>query len=201
MAHELPQLPYAYNALEPHIDEQTMRLHHDKHHQTYVDGLNKAEAKLAEARQSGDFALIQHWQRQAAFHGAGHYLHSIFWPNMAGEGQGGGGQPSGGLAAKIESDFGGFEAFKAQFQAAAVAVEGNGWGMLAYRKDDDKLIILMAENHQKLTQWVVEPLLVLDVWEHAYYLKYQNKRADYVKAFFNVINWTNVAERYEQARR
>jgi Fe-Mn family superoxide dismutase len=194
-------LPYDYNALEPYIDEQTMRLHHDKHHQGYVDGLNRAEAKLAEARETGDFALIQHWERQAAFHGAGHFLHSIFWPNMAPAGKGGGGEPTGELATRIAADFGNFDAFKKQFSAAATAVEGNGWGILAYRKADDKLVILTAENHQKLTQWVVTPILVLDVWEHAYYLKYQNRRADYVGAFFNVINWANVAANLAATRR
>jgi superoxide dismutase, Fe-Mn family len=201
MAHQLPPLPYDYNALEPHIDEQTMRLHHDKHHQTYVDGLNKAEAMLSEARQSGDFGLVQHWERQLAFHGAGHFLHSIFWPNMAPAGNGGGGEPTGELASKIAADFGSFAAFQAHFTAAATAVEGNGWGILAYRKADDRLVILTAENHQKLTQWVVAPLLVLDVWEHAYYLKYQNRRAEYVKNFFNVINWANVTENFAAARR
>jgi Fe-Mn family superoxide dismutase len=200
MAHELPPLPYDYNALEPHIDEQTMRLHHDKHHLAYVNGLNAAEAKLAEARVAGDFALIQHWERQLAFHGAGHFLHSIFWPNMAPGGNGGGGEPTGALAKQIAADFGSFEAFKKQFSAAAAAVEGNGWGILAYRKVDDALVILTAENHQKLTQWVSVPLLVLDVWEHAYYLKYQNRRADYVAAFFNVINWSNVAANFKAAR-
>ena len=200
MAHQLPPLPYAYNALEPYIDEQTMRLHHDKHHQGYVDGLNKAEAKLAEARDTGDYSLIQHWERQLAFHGSGHFLHSVFWPNMAAAGQGGG-EPSGDLASKIAADFGSFAAFQAQFSAAATGVEGNGWGILAYRKADDKLVILTAENHQKLTQWVAQPLLVLDVWEHAYYLKYQNRRAEYVKNFFNIVNWANVAENYAMARR
>jgi Fe-Mn family superoxide dismutase len=186
--------------LEPHIDEQTMRLHHDKHHLAYVNGLNTAEAKLAEARSTGDFSLVQHWERQAAFHGAGHSLHSIFRPNMAAAGNGGGGEPSGALAAKITEDFGSFEAFKKQFSAASAAVEGNGWGILAYRKADNKLVILTAENHQKLTQWVVTPLLVLDVWEHAYYLNYQNRRPDYVAAFFNVINWSNVAQNFKAAQ-
>jgi Fe-Mn family superoxide dismutase len=192
-------LPYAYDALEPYIDEQTMRLHHDIHHQGYVNGLNKAEEKLAEARQNGDFGLVKHWSREAAFNGSGHLLHSIFWPNMiaASEAKA---QPDGALAAAIARDFGSFDAFKAQFIAASGAVEGSGWGILAYRPDDDALIILQAEKHQNLTQWGVIPLLVLDVWEHAYYLKYQNKRAEYVKNFFNIINWDDVAERYEQAR-
>jgi superoxide dismutase, Fe-Mn family len=199
MAHELPPLPYPYDALEPHIDEQTMRLHHDIHHAGYVKGLNNAEAKLAEARAAGDFALVKHWSREAAFHGSGHLLHSIFWPNMisASEAKS---APGGALAEAIERDFGSFEAFKAQFIAAATAVEGSGWGILAYRPSDDALVILTAEKHQNLTQWGVIPLLVLDVWEHAYYLKYQNRRGEYVKNFFNIINWEDVAASYEEAR-
>ncbi len=199
MAHQLPPLPYAYDALEPHIDEQTMHLHHDIHHKAYVDGLNNAEAKLAEARKAGDFSLIKHWSREAAFHGSGHLLHSIFWPNMIAAGQAKP-APQGSLAEAIDRDFGSFEAFKAQFTAASVAVEGSGWGILAYRPGDDSLVILTAEKHQDLTQWGVIPLLVLDVWEHAYYLKYQNRRAEYVKNFYNIINWDDVAARYQKAR-
>jgi Fe-Mn family superoxide dismutase len=199
MAHELPPLPYAYDALEPYIDEQTMRLHHDIHHNGYVAGLNKAEAKLAEARQAGDFALVKHWSREAAFHGSGHLLHSIFWPNMIAASKAKA-APDGALAEAIKRDFGSFEAFRAQFEAASNAVEGSGWGILAYRPADDTLVVLTAEKHQNLTQWGVVPLLVLDVWEHAYYLKYQNRRGEYVKNFFNVINWDDVADRYERAR-
>ena len=200
MAHELPPLPYPYDALEPYIDEQTMRLHHDIHHLGYVKGLNTAEEKLAEARNSGDFALVKHWSREAAFHGAGHLLHSIFWTNMTAADRASA-APRGALAQAMDRSFGGFDAFKAQFQAAANAVEGSGWGILAYRPSDDRLVVLQAEKHQNLTQWDVVPLLVLDVWEHAYYLKYQNKRPEYVKNFFNIINWDDVAERYERARR
>lgn len=199
MAHVLSPLPYAYDALEPFIDEQTMRLHHDIHHAGYVKGLNNAEAKLAEARAVGDFALVKHWSREAAFHGSGHLLHSIFWPNMiaAAEAKP---APEGALAEAIARDFGNFEAFKAQFIAAAIAVEGSGWGILAYRPADDSLVALTAEKHQNLTQWGVVPLLVLDVWEHAYYLKYQNRRGEYAKSFFNIVNWDDVAARYEKAR-
>jgi Fe-Mn family superoxide dismutase len=199
MAHELQPLPYRYDALEPYIDEQTMRLHHDIHHAGYVKGLNNAEAKLAEARAAGEFSLVKHLSREAAFHGSGHLLHSIFWPNMiaASEAKAG---PEGTLAEAIDRDFGSFEAFKAQFVAASIAVEGSGWGILAYRPADDSLVILTAEKHQNLTQWGVAPLLVLDVWEHAYYLKYQNRRGEYVKNFFNIINWDDVAARYEKAR-
>ena len=197
MSHELPPLPYEYNALEPHIDEQTMRLHHDIHHLGYVKGLNNAEAKLAEARESGDFGLVKHWEREVAFHGAGHYLHCIFWENMA---PNAGGQPSGSLADAIVSRFGSFEKFMAQFKAAGGAVEGSGWGLLVHNDTVRTLDILTAEKHQNLTQWVVTPLLVCDVWEHAYYLKYQNKRPAYLDAFANVINWDDVAKRFEGCR-
>lgn len=199
--YELPPLPYAYDALEPHIDEQTMHLHHDIHHKGYVDGLNKAEAELAKARQGNDFALVKHWEREMAFHGSGHFLHAIFWTNMAPAGKGGGGAPSGALADQITKDFGSFDAFKAQYIAASTAVEGSGWGILAWQPAGQKLVILTAEKHQNLTQWGAIPLLVLDVWEHAYYLKYQNKRGDYVKAFWNIINWPDVASRLEKARK
>jgi superoxide dismutase, Fe-Mn family len=201
MAHQLPPLPYAHDALEPHIDAQTMRLHHDLHHQSYVDGLNKAEQMLADARRGGDLALVKHWEREAAFHGSGHILHSVFWPNLAPAGQGGGGEPTGELAAKITADFGGFEPFKVHFAAASTQVEGSGWGILARRPHDGALVILTAEKHQNLTQWGVTPLLVLDVWEHAYYLRYQNRRAEYVKNFWEIVNWSNVAERFAAAGR
>ncbi len=200
MAHELPPLPYDYNALEPYIDEQTMHLHHDIHHKAYVDGLNNAEKKLAEARAAGDYALVKHWSREAAFHGSGHFMHALFWPNMAPAGQGGGGEPTGALAEQIKKDFGSFEAFKKHYSAAAVAVEGSGWAVLAWQPQGNQLVILQSEKHQQLTQWGVVPLLVLDVWEHAYYLKYQNKRAAYVEAWWNVVNWADVAARLAKAR-
>jgi len=197
--YELPALPYPYNALEPHIDEQTMHLHHDIHHKGYVDGLNKAEGELAKAREANDFALVKHWEREAAFHGSGHILHAIFWTNMAPAGNGGGGTPAGALGQQIDKDFGSFDKFKAHYMAATTAVEGSGWGILAWQPLGRKLVILTAEKHQQLTQWGAIPLLVLDVWEHAYYLKYQNKRGEYVKAFFNIVNWADVAARFEKA--
>jgi len=200
MAHELPPLPYGYNALEPYIDEQTMHLHHDIHHKGYVVGLNTAEKKLAEARAAGDYALVKHWSREAAFHGSGHFMHALFWPNMAPQGHGGGGEPKGELAEQIKKDLGSFEAFKKHYSAAAVAVEGSGWAVLAWQPQGKQLVVLQSEKHQQLTQWGVVPLLVLDVWEHAYYLKYQNKRAAYVEAWWNVVNWADVAARFEKAR-
>jgi superoxide dismutase, Fe-Mn family len=193
MTHVLPALPYDYNALEPHIDEQTMRLHHDIHHLAYVNGLNNAEKKLAEARESSDFGLVKHWERELAFHGAGHFLHVIFWENMS---PNGGGTPKGALSEAINKQFGSYEKFAAQFKAAGAAVEGSGWVLLVKNRTNDQLEILTSEKHQNLSQWVVTPLLVCDVWEHAYYLKYQNKRADYITGFFNVINWQDVEKRY-----
>ncbi|MBN1680386.1 MAG: superoxide dismutase [Anaerolineae bacterium] len=198
--YELPPLPYAYDALEPYIDEQTMRLHHDKHHLGYVNGLNSALEKLEAARESGDFALVKHLSREAAFHGSGHLLHSVFWPNMAPEGNGGGGEPTGELAEQINKDFGSFANMKAQFSAASNAVEGSGWGLLVWEPVGGQLEVLQSEKHHNLTQWGVVPLLVLDVWEHAYYLKYQNARAKYVEAWWNVVNWADVAERFKAAR-
>jgi len=169
---------------------------------SYVDGLNNAELKLQAARESGDFALIKHWDRELAFHGSGHFLHSIFWKNLAPAGKGGGGAPEGALAEQIARDFGSFEAFAKQFSAAAGAVEGGGWALLVWQgaPGQSKLEVLMTEKHQVNTQWTSDPLLVLDVWEHAYYLKYQNRRPEYVKAFWNVVNWKDVAARFEAAK-
>lgn len=198
--HTLPDLPYAYNALEPHIDEQTMKLHHDIHHNGYVTGLNAAEDKLAAARASGDFGAIKAISKDAAFHGSGHFLHSIFWPNMAPPGEGGGGSPGGDLASQIDTDFGSFDNLVAHFSAASVAVEGSGWGLLVWQPEGMHLEVLQSEKHQNYTQWGVTPLLVLDVWEHAYYLNYQNKRKAYVDAWWNVVNWGDVAERFSAAK-
>jgi len=191
--HQLPPLPYAYEALEPHMDEATVRLHHDKHHQGYVDGLNKAEEKLQEAREKGDYSLVKHWERELAFHGSGHIFHTLYWENMK---PGGGGEAVGPIAEQIVKDFGSYAAFRAQFKAAAVAVEGSGWTVLVWNPVFNKLEILMAEKHQNLAQWGVVPLLIVDVWEHAYYLKYQNRRADFVEAWFNLINWDDVNGRF-----
>lgn len=196
--HTLPPLPYPYNALEPYIDEQTMRIHHDKHHKTYVDDLNKAELKLQEARKSGNFDLVKHWERELAFNGAGHYLHTIFWDIMNPKG---GGKPQGELLEQIKRDFGSYDAFHKQFSEAAAKVEGGGWAILVWSPRAHRLEILTAEKHQNLSQWDVVPLLPLDVWEHAYYLKHQNARANYIKDWWNVVYWPAVAQRYEAARK
>jgi len=196
----LPPLPYAPDGLEPHIDGQTMTLHHDKHHQAYVDGLNKALAALEAARKSGadaDLAKVPGLTQEVAFHGSGHVLHTIFWNNM----KPGGSEPTGSIASQASRDFGGIPGLQAQFSAAAKAVRGSGWGVLAWEPLGKQLIVLAAHQHQNETMFGCTPLLVLDVWEHAYYLKYQNKRADYVKAFWNVVNWEDVAQRLDAAKR
>ncbi|EOS54724.1 Fe-Mn family superoxide dismutase [Paenibacillus barengoltzii] len=196
--HTLPPLPYPYNALEPYIDEQTMRIHHDKHHKTYVDDLNKAELKLQDARKSGNFDLVKHWERELAFNGAGHYLHTIFWDIMNPKG---GGKPQGELLEQIKRDFGSYDAFHKQFSEAAAKVEGGGWAILVWSPRAHRLEILTAEKHQNLSQWDVIPLLPLDVWEHAYYLKHQNARANYIKDWWNVVYWPAVTKRYEAAKK
>ncbi len=195
---ELPPLPYAYNALEPYYDEQTLRLHHDKHHLAYVNGLNAAQDKVQAMLKAGDYAAAEAVCRDLAFHGSGHILHSIFWTNMK---PGGGGAPSGMVADAINEQFGTFDAFKGFFLAATNAVKGSGWGILAYRKLDDALVVLEAQTHENLTQWGAQPLLVLDVWEHAYYLKYQNQRPEWTKAFLeHLVNWADVEQRLKAAK-
>ncbi len=193
----LPDLPYAYHALEPAIDAQTMQIHHGKHHQGYVDGLNSALAKLANARDAGDYDSVRALSRSVAFNGGGHTLHTLFWNNMAGEGDRG--QPSGRFAAAVLREFGSLEKMKAHFVAAASGVEGSGWGIVGVDLLSKQMLILQGENQQKLTTWGFVPILVCDVWEHAYYLKYQNKRKDYVEAFWGVIHWLEVARRYDAA--
>lgn len=194
--HVLPPLPYPYNALEPYIDEKTMHLHHDKHHLSYVNGLNRAEKALAEARRTGDYALVKHWERELAFHGAGHYLHSLFWKTMA---PNAGGRPSGELARLIDRDFGSFDLFQQHFSKAAQEVEGGGWAILVWAPRARRLQILQAEKHQNLSQQDVIPLLPLDVWEHSYYLKYNDRRPDYIQNWWNVVNWPMVATRLATA--
>jgi Fe-Mn family superoxide dismutase len=198
---QLPPLPYAYDALEPHIDAQTMQIHHDKHHQGYVNGLNKAMAELKKIREgSGDAGLIKHWSRELAFNGGGHVNHTIFWYTMAPAGSESTREPSGELARAIRDSFGSFDAFKSQFSAAANSVEGSGWAWLMYEPVSKSLIVTQMEKQQNLDMTGARPLLGLDVWEHAYYLKYQNRRADYTKAFWNVVNWSAVSELYAAAK-
>jgi Fe-Mn family superoxide dismutase len=195
----LPPLPYAYDALEPYIDAKTMMLHHDKHHAGYVKGLNATLIELAIVRKSGsaDMSKVRELTDQLAFDGSGHVLHSIFWKNMK---PNGGGEPTGMLAEVINRDFGDVSRMKAQFSTVAKKVQGSGWGILAWEPLSGRSLVLAAERHQNWTMWGNVPLLVLDVWEHAYYLKYENERGRYIDAFWNVVNWDNVAERLKAAR-
>lgn len=196
--HRLPPLPYSYDALEPYIGREIMRLHHLKHHKSYVEGLNKAEREMLKARENSDFKLIKHWAREAAFHGAGHYLHTIFWEIMSPKG---GGRPIGKIKQAIDQSFGSFEKFKKHFSEAAKNVEAVGWALLVWSPRSHRLEILQAEKHQNLSQWDVVPLLVLDVWEHAYYLQYKNNRGQYVDNWWNVVNWNAVEDRFRQAEK
>ena len=188
----LPPLPYAYDALEPYIDAETMRIHHDIHHKGYVVGLNKAVLESKEALRSNDYKLLRYWEDQLTFNGAGHFLHSLFWINMGPKN----GNRSKRLNRYIEKDFGSFDRFKSYFKACALAVQGSGWGVLAYQPEGDRLVILQAEKHQNLSQWISVPILVVDVWEHSYYLKYKNKRASFLDSYFKVINWSAVSDRF-----
>lgn len=197
----LPPLPYAPEALEPHIDAETMKIHHGKHHAAYVAGFNKAIKELARIRDGQlEPHLVKYYSRELAFHGSGHVNHTLFWLTMGSAKDGGGAPPTGALASAIERDFGGYEKFVAHFKEAAKQVEGSGWAWLVYHKLADKLLVMQGEKQQDMTIWGVTPILGCDVWEHAYYLKYKNVRADYVNAFMNVINWNKVAEFYERAK-
>ncbi|MFD2115724.1 superoxide dismutase [Paenibacillus yanchengensis] len=201
MSHQLPALPYANNALEPHIDEQTMMIHHDRHHNTYVTNLNAALESAPELQSLSVEELIADLDRvpeairtAVRNNGGGHANHSLFWETI---GPNAGGAPTGALAAAIDSELGGFETFKADFAKAATTRFGSGWAFLSVA--NGKLKVASLPNQDSPIMEGETPLLGLDVWEHAYYLKYQNKRPDYIAAFWNVVNWDEVGKRYEAA--
>lgn len=198
----LPPLPYALDALEPHIDARTMEIHHDRHHKAYVDNLNKAVAQMSVNSNLTVEDLLKHLGNapetvRAAIrnHGGGHYNHSLFWQMMKKDG---GGEPKAELAKTIESSFGNFTDFKTKFTEAATKVFGSGWAWLVL--SEGKLAIESSPNQDSPLSSGKQPLLGLDVWEHAYYLKYQNKRADYIAAWWNVVNWDFVADRYAKLK-
>ena len=202
MAYELPKLPYDYNALEPHIDARTMEIHHTKHHNAYTTNLNAAIAGTEMEGKTIENILINLDMKNAAVrnNGGGYYNHNLFWTVMSPDG---GGQPTGDLMAAIEKDFGTFEEFKARFSKAGATQFGSGWAWLCVGKGG-KLAICGTPNQDNPLMDVAEvkgtPILGCDVWEHAYYLKYQNRRADYLAAFWSVVNWTKVAERFSAAK-
>ena len=189
----MPPLPYSYDALEPVIDERTMRIHHDKHHKKYVDDLNKAETAAEDMRGSKDYNNVSLIERELAFNGSGHILHSIYWTIMTSPD--GGGAPGSVTNALVSNYFGNFGEFKDQFIKAALNVPGSGWAILGYNPYFRRLEVLQAEKHEDLTQWGIIPILVCDVWEHAYYLKYQNNREEFINAWCQLINWAEAERR------
>ncbi|MGT2426998.1 superoxide dismutase [Amnibacterium kyonggiense] len=194
----LPELPYDYSALQPSISARIMELHHGKHHQAYVTGANTALDQLAEARGTGNLANVNKLTKDLAFNLAGHVNHSVFWTNMSPDG---GDRPTGEIASAIDDSFGGFDAFQAHFTAAAMGVQGSGWAALVYDSIGQRPIIVQFHDQQQDFPVGTVPLLLLDVWEHAYYLDYANVRADYVKAFWNIVNWANVEQRFTTAQK
>jgi superoxide dismutase, Fe-Mn family len=193
----LPELSYDYSALAPSISGAIMELHHSKHHQAYVTGANAALAQLAEARDKGDLTYVNKLEKDLAFNLGGHVNHSIFWTNLSPDG---GDKPTGDLASAVDDFFGSFDKFTAHFTAAALGVQGSGWAALVWDSIGEKLIIQQFFDQQGNFAAGTIPVLLLDVWEHAYYLDYKNVRADYVKAFWNIANWDNVQKRFSTAR-
>lgn len=193
----LPDLPYDFGALEPHISGRIMELHHDKHHAAYVTGANQTLEKLAEAREKNDFAAVMGLEKTLAFNLGGHVNHSAFWQNLTPEGQS---RPDGELAAAIDEFFGSFEAFAAHFAAVATSIQGSGWAILAWDSVGQKLITFQLYDQQGNIPLGVVPIVLLDMWEHAFYLDYVNVKADYVKAWWNIVNWADAAERFARAR-
>lgn len=194
--YQLPGLPYNYNALQPYISEEQLQIHHDKHHQAYVDAANGILKLMDESREKDIDFDIKAKAKELSFNVAGHQLHSLFWENMGPAGENGG-KPTGKIAEYIDKTFGNFERFKKEFSQTAISTEGSGWAVLVMCKNTDRLFNLQYEKHNVnlVPRWT--PLMVLDVWEHAYYLDYKNVRPDYVEAFWNIVNWDVVNNRLE----
>jgi len=193
----LPQLSYGYKDLEPYISEEQLRIHHQRHHQAYVNGANAILERLDKARKDGTDFDVKATLKELSFHIGGHLLHSLFWGNLAQTGKGG--KPAGALNNALEKEFGTFERFKKEFSQAAVSVEGSGWAALTFCRQTSRPIIMQIEKHNTNVYPMFRILMVLDVWEHAYYLDYKNERAKFVEAFWNIINWDEVNKRLEQA--
>ncbi|MGR3973182.1 MAG: superoxide dismutase [Candidatus Rhabdochlamydia sp.] len=198
MTYKMPDLPYDFGALEPVISGKIMEIHYTKHHQTYVNNLNIAVEKYAELEKKQQIEAMIPLQQAIKFNGGGHINHSIFWNNLAPASQGGGGQPQGSLLTAIDHAFGSFEQFKEKMTQMTVAIQGSGWGWLGVDPVKKAVILTTCANQDPLTTQGYEPLLGIDVWEHAYYLQYMNVRADYVKNIWNIVNWTDVSSRFER---
>jgi superoxide dismutase, Fe-Mn family len=195
----LPKLPYGYDELEPHIDAATLQIHHDKHHQTYVDELNKTLEAISELHgdEGDESAKLYGLKRNLSFNAGGHVLHTLFWATMA---PNAGGNPEGNIAEAIKKDFDSFDSFKSYFSNAATTIKGSGWALLAYEPIGDMLVVFGVHDHDKYLSPGTMPLLTVDVWEHAYYLKYQNNRKEFVNAWWNLVNWNEVDKAYTWIR-
>jgi superoxide dismutase, Fe-Mn family len=188
-------LPYSESFLEPYMDSETLHLHYTFHHGGAIKAANNDVKKISSALENNNLETVDFWTKKLAYHFSSHILHTIFWTNLTNKKS----EPSGELMKRIEKNFGTFERFKSYIATTSKNVDGNGWGILGYQPYSDSLTVLQCENHERLTQWGVVPLMVIDVWEHAYYLKYKNKRTDFVDALFNIINWDNVSQRLQTA--
>jgi len=197
----LPKLPYEYTALAPHISEEQLKLHHTKHHQAYVNGTNAVFEKLDKARKENADLDMKATLKELSFHIGGFKLHNLFWENLAPAGKGGGGAPKGELAKVINSEFSTFDRFKKEFSQAAVSAEGSGWAALSYCRKTRRPLIMQIEKHNTNVLPGYAVLMVLDVWEHAYYLDYRNDRAKFVEGFWNIVNWDTVAQRFDKWRK
>jgi len=195
----LPKLPYGYRDLEPHMSEQQLTIHHQKHHQAYVNGANATLERLDRARKEGTDVDVKATLKELSWNIGGQLLHSLFWGNLAPAGKGGGGKPSGTLSDAIEKEFGSFERFRKEFTQTAVSVEGSGWAALTFCRETRRPIIMQVEKHNTNVYPTFRILMVLDVFEHAYYIDYKNERARFVDAFWNIANWNEVNKRLEEA--
>lgn len=191
----LQPLPYNENFLEPHMDQETLHLHYTFHHGDAVKAANKDLQMIKKSIDENSLDTVDYWTKKLSFHLSSHILHTIFWTNLTNKKS----DPSGVLLKQIEKDFGSYDKLKVLISKTAKGVDGNGWGILGYQPYTQKLTVLQCENHEKLTQWGVIPILVIDVWEHSYYLKYRNRRAEFVDNLIPIINWDNAAERFNQA--
>lgn len=197
--YSLPKLPYDTTALAPYMSEDQLTLHHTKHHQAYVNGANALFEKFDKARKEKTDFDIKATAKELSFHLGGYRLHNLFWQNLAPAGKGGGGVPAGDLAKVIDGEFGGFDRFKKEFSAAATSVEGSGWAALSYCRETGRPLIMQVEKHNMNGFPGYPILMVLDVWEHAYYLDYRNDRAKFVEAFWNIVNWDEAGKRFAAA--
>ena len=199
--YSLPKLPYGYKELAPFMSEEQLQLHHEKHHQAYVTGANAVFEKLEQARKTGGDLDMKAALKELSFHIGGHLLHGLFWENLAPAGRGGGGQPAGILGAAIDKEFGSFERFRTEFSQAAVTDEGSGWAALSWCRMSNRPLVMQIEKHNVNVEPGHKILMVLDVWEHAYYIDYKNLRPKYVEMFWNNVKWDDVQKKFDEVRK